>query len=94
VVELVAPNVITVGEPFLVAFEAQERVAGRLRITAGTEAIEFTLVREGREPARGTAHRVRGRSGSFQVRDWGEHAPGSELVLRFEGAKVWMTVQA
>jgi hypothetical protein len=40
----------------------------------------------------GTAHRVRGRTGRVLVSDWGEHAEGAELVLRFEGVKRWMKV--
>jgi len=91
-VELVAPNTITLGEPFLVAFRSDTRVAGRLRLTAGTEAIPFVLEREGKEPTKSAGHRVRGKEGSFRILDWGDHEVGSELVLRFEGAKVWMSV--
>lgn len=91
-IELVAPQTLTVGQPFLVAFRSDTRVAGRLRLTAGTELVPFVLEREGRAPERATTHRVRGKEGSFRVLDWGDHAEGTELVLRFEGAKVWMTV--
>lgn len=91
-IELVAPQTLTVGQPFLVAFRSPTRVAGRLRLTAGTELVPFVLEREGREPVKSTTHRVRGKEGSFRIADWGDHADGTELVLRFEGAKVWMTV--
>lgn len=91
-VTLTAPDALTAGTPFTIAFTADTRVAGRIRITAGTEAIPFTLTREGKEPTTGPAHRVRGRSGTFTVSDWGAFPAGTELVLRFEGAKHWMTV--
>ena len=92
---LTAPESIVLGQPIEFSFSAEERVAGRIRLTAGTEAIPFRLERDPdtvSEPKPG--HRVRGRSGSFRIVDWGDHAVGSELVLRFEGAKVWMTVAA
>lgn len=91
-IRLTAPEEITSGQPIPVAFEADERVAGRVRITAGETALPFRLERGDRisDPAPG--HRVRGRRGNFRILDWGEHAAGTELVLRFEGAKVWMTV--
>ena len=91
-VELTAPDTILVGHPFTVGFRSDTRVAGRIRITAGTEAISFVLERGDRPPESSAAHRVRGKQGTFRVRDWGEHPEGAELVLRFEGAKKWMTV--
>ena len=91
-VRLNAPTNIPNGEPFLVAYKADERVAGRLRITAGKDTISFTLLQDGKEPRTGDGHRIRGREGAFTVADWGDHVPGTELVLRFEGAKLWMTV--
>ena len=92
--KLTAPNTLIAGEPFAFSFESETRVAGRLRLTAGTDLVSFTLTREGREPAAGTTHRIRGRSGGGEISDWGDHPEGTELVLRFEGAKVWMTVTA
>lgn len=93
-IELVAPPRIAVGQPISVAYRADARLAGRVRLTSGTALVPFTLVREGREPSTGTTHRIRGKEGVFEIRDWGEHPAGTELVLRFEGAKVWMTVDA
>lgn len=92
-IHLNAPAEITVGEPISMSYEADSRVAGRIRLTHGTELVSFRLAREGQpasEPA--TAHRVRGRAGAFVLSEWGEFPAGTELVLRFEGAKVWMTV--
>ena len=83
-IELRAPSEIVLGQPFEVSFSAEERVAGRLRITAGKDEVPFVLERVDREPVRAARHRVRGRSGEFVIRDWGEHPPGAELVLRFE----------
>ena len=91
-VTLEAPESIVTGKPFEVSFRTESRVSGRLRLTAGTEAVDFTLVRDGREPVPGNGQRLRGKSGSFIVADWGEHAIGDELVLRFEGAKAWLRV--
>ncbi|MCB9693083.1 MAG: hypothetical protein H6736_14835 [Alphaproteobacteria bacterium] len=91
-VELIAPILLTVGEPFTFAFRADTRVAGRLRLTSGTDALVFTLEAQGREPATADTHRIRGKEGSFVIRDWGEHPSGTELVLRFEGRKLWLKV--
>lgn len=91
-VELMAPTTLTPGEAFTFGFRADQRVAGRLRLTAGTDLVPFTLHREGKEPTTGTTHRIRGREGSFSISDWGDHPAGTELVLRFEGAKLWLTV--
>ena len=93
-VTLTAPETIVVGQPFDISFSATERVAGRLRLTVGTEAVEFLLEREGREPARAAGHRLRGRELKARISDWGEHEVGAELVLRFEPRKVWMKVVA
>lgn len=90
---LTAPETIALGQPIAFSFTADERVTGRIRLTAGTEAVPFRLERDPgtvSEPKPG--HRVRGREGSFRIHDWGEHAVGDELVLRFEGAKAWMKV--
>jgi len=99
VIEVVAPEEIVVGQPFEVRYTAEKRVAGRLRLTAGTELVSFTLTALGeggpiKEPVTSTAHRVRGRAGHFLVSDWGAQEAGSELVLRFEGVKCWMKVRA
>lgn len=91
-ITLVAPDTIALGAPFEATFSSPTRVAGRLRLTSGTDLVPFTLRREGRDPMQGTAHRVRGKEGAFHISDWGEHAVGTELVLRFEGAKAWMKV--
>lgn len=91
-IELTAPRTIHLGTPFPFAFRADARVAGRLRLTSGDDLVPFTLEREGRDPSTDTAHRIRGREGSFVIRDWGEHPAGTELVLRFEGQKLWLTV--
>ena len=91
-VELTAPPQIVVGQPFTVSFRSEERVAGRLRLTAGTEALGFELRREGRDPVTSAGHRLRGREATVEIANWGEHESGTELVLRFEGAKVWIKV--
>jgi hypothetical protein len=91
-IELVAPSEIPLGQPFHVTFRSPTRVSGRLRLTKERDLVPFTLLREGRESVTGDSHRVRGKEGALVVKDWGEHAPGTELVLRFEGAKVWMKV--
>lgn len=91
--KLNAPKTIVLGEPFPFAFESEERVAGRLRLTAGTDVVPFDLERPDRTE-RATTHRIRGRQGTFRILDWGEHEVGTELVLRFEGAKLWLTVGA
>jgi hypothetical protein len=91
--KLTAPERVVCAQPIPFSFEADQRVAGRVRLTRGTEELSFRLERDAErvsDPA--TGHRVRGRRGAFLIRDWGEHAVGEELVLRFEGAKVWMTV--
>ena len=93
-IELTAPDTIVLGQPFTFAYVSETRVAGRIRLTAGTEAVSFVLEREGRPPEAGTSPRVRGRAGTFQIRDWGDHPVDSELVLRFEGAKKWLRVVA
>ena len=90
--QLYAPSIIVPGQPIIASFEAEQRVSGRLRLTLDTEAIEFTLEREGRDPVRSNGPRLRGKQASFAISDWGEHRSGTELVLRFEGAKVWLTV--
>jgi len=99
VVEVVAPEEIVVGVPFEVRYSAERRVSGRLRLTAGTELVPFTLTPLGKDgpvkaPMAGAAHRVRGKTGHFLVSDWGDHPEGAELVLRFEGVKRWMKVVA
>ena len=91
-VELTTPENIVVNQPIPVAFQSESRVAGRVRLTKGTEALPITVVREGKEPISGTGPRIRGKSGQFHITDWGEHEVGTELVLRFEAAKVWLTV--
>lgn len=91
-VELVAPKTIELHKPFTVSFRSETRVAGRVRLTKGTEALEFTLVREGKEPVTSAGPRVRGKTASFEIREWGTHEAGTELVLRFEAAKLWLTV--
>ena len=90
--QLEAPETIVPGQPFTVRFQSETRVSGRLRLTHGTESLPFTLDREGREAVRSDGPRVRGKQGELVISDWGDHAPGTELVLRFEGAKVWLTV--
>lgn len=92
-IELTAPDIIENGQPIHASFKADARVAGRLRLTSGTDALEFTLVREKRAPVRDSGPRVRGRAGELVLTDWGEHPSGTELVLRFEGAKCWMKVK-
>ena len=91
-VELVSQKNIPLNEPFSVSFRSEDRVAGRVRLTKGTDPLTFTLVREGKEPVTSAGPRVRGRQGSFEIRDWGTHEVGTELVLRFEAAKLWLTV--
>jgi len=93
-IELTAPESICNGEPIHVAFSAGERVSGRLRLTAGDTALAFTLKREGREPVTSDGPRVRGRSGALVLVGWPEQPVGSELVVRFEGAKCWIRVAA
>ena len=90
--QLFAPEIIVNGQPIIVSFESEHRVSGRLRLTLGTEALEFTLAREGRDPVRSAGPRLRGKKMSFSIEDWGDHAGGTQLVLRFEGAKAWLTV--
>ncbi|MFT4623913.1 MAG: hypothetical protein ACI8PZ_002569 [Myxococcota bacterium] len=90
---LTAPDEIRVGQPIPFSYTSETRLTGRVRLTAGTDALTFQLEPDGRlmsEPAAG--HRIRGRAGSFRIWAWGDHPVGSELVLRFEGAKVWMRV--
>ena len=92
---LTAPESITVGQPIPFSFTSETRVGGRVRLTAGTEALTYRLQNEAGETSEpGAGHRVRGKSGPYALLDWGEHAEGTELVLRFEGHKVWMTVKA
>ena len=91
-IELVAGPNIVVGQPIHVAFKSDHRVSGRLRLTAGKDALTFLLEREGKDPETSAGPRVRGKSGAMVLRDWGEHAVGVELVLRFEGAKCWLKV--
>lgn len=93
--ELQAPERITVGTPIPVRFSSDTRVAGRIRLTSGTEEVPFRLQPVGGEPSEpATGHRVRGKSGDYTLVDWGEHPDGTELVLRFEARKIWMTVVA
>ena len=91
-VELIAPKTVVSGEPFTVSFKSETRLAGRLRLTLGTEELPFVLDRGDRVEERAPSHRVRGRQGSFRVLDWGSPPGGTEVVLRFEGAKIWITV--
>lgn len=91
-IELEAPEKVECGKPIQVRFRADERMAGRLRLTSGTEALTFTLLREGKEPVTSSGPRLRGREGMFALVDWGEHPSGTELVLRYEGAKCWIVV--
>ena len=90
--QLKADETVENGKPIHVRFEAEERVAGRLRLTHGTETLTFTLLREGRDPVRGDGPRVRGRAGELVLTEWGTVEPGDELVVRFEGEKVWIRV--
>ncbi len=88
-----APEQITNGMPIPFSFTSVTRVSGRVRLTLGTEALSFRLERgEGELSAPSSGHRVRGKTGAFKIVDWGEHSVGTELVLRFEGRKVWMKV--
>ena len=91
-IELNAPRTIVVGESFPFAFTAETRLSGRLRLTSGTEAVPFVLEREDRVNERSPSHRIRGKQGAFRISDWGDFPTGTELVLRFEGAKLWLTV--
>ncbi len=91
-IELDVPETIENGTPLHVQFKADSRLSGRLRLTAGTEALEFTLLREGRDPVRGSDPRVRGRSGALVLTEWAEQPVGSEIVVRFEGAKAFVRV--
>ena len=91
--ELKAPEQIFVGAPIVFSYSSDNRVSGRLRLTAGTEAVMFRLQKEGADAGEPDAGpRVRGKSGTFAISDWGQHEVGAELVLRFEGRKVWMKV--
>ena len=92
--ELHAPGAITIGQPISFEFSSSTRVSGRVRLTAGPEALPFRLIKAGAERSdRATGHRVRGKTGAYQIVDWGVHEAGTELVLRFEGRKIWMTVR-
>jgi hypothetical protein len=91
-VELQAPQTVASGVPFLFAFTSPTRVSGRLRLTAGTEAVAFILTKGEQVFEKSAGHRIRGKQGSFQVSDWGEHEPETEVVLRFEGAKAWIKI--
>ena len=91
--EFSAPEQITSGVPIWFSYSSEFRVSGRIRLTLGTEALSFRLGGEDSqlsEPSAGP--RIRGKSGKYSIVDWGDHAVGTELVLRFEGKKVWMTV--
>lgn len=90
--QLTADETVENGKPIHVRFESEARVAGRLRLTHGTDALTFTLLREGRDPVRGDGPRVRGRSGELVITEWGSVDAGEELVVRFEGEKVWVRV--
>ena len=91
-IELNAPETVSNGKPIHVTFTADQRVSGRLRLTAGDDALTFTLLREGRDPVTGDGPRVRGREGELVLTDWPEQPVDSELVVRFEGAKAWVKV--
>ena len=92
---LTAPEQITAGEPISFSFTSETRVGGRIRLTAGTEALTYRLQNEAGEISEpGAGHRIRGKAGAYSLLEWGEHAEGTELVLRFEGHKVWMKVTA
>jgi len=92
-VVLSAPEQIATGTPIPFSFSSQTRVSGRVRLTHGTEALSFRLERGPEDiSAVAAGHRIRGKHGAFKIRDWGEHPSGTELVLRFEGRKIWMTV--
>ena len=41
---------------------------------------------------RGSDPRVRGRSGALVLTEWAEQPVGSEIVVRFEGAKAFVRV--
>ena len=89
---MTAPDTVVSGKPITARFESDQRLSGRLRLTVGTESVVFTLVREGRDPVTSAGPRVRGKQGTLRIIDWGEYPAGTELVLRFEGAKAWMRV--
>lgn len=93
-IELTAPETIQNGKPIHVHYRADQRIAGRLRLTAGTENLPFTLQREGRDPVQGDSPRIRGREGDLVMSDWPEQPVDTELVVRFEGAKCWVRVVA
>jgi len=91
--ELIAPETITLGSPIAFSFTSVTRLSGRVRLTSGTEVVSFRLEKApGDLSAPAPGHRVRGKTGAYSIHDWGEHAVGAELVLRFEGRKVWMKV--
>ena len=56
-IALTAPDTIVLGQPFTFSFTSETRVAGRIRLTAGTEAVSFVLERDGRPPESGTSPR-------------------------------------
>lgn len=91
-IELLAPERIVVGQPIDFSFRSDHRVSGRLRLTSGEEALTFTLERPGKDPVTDNNPRVRGKEGGGRITEWGKPLPGTELVLRFEGAKAWMLV--
>ena len=90
--ELFAPEHIQCGDAIVFGFTSDTRVSGRVRLTLGTEALPFKLDKDGTVSELGTGHRLRGKSGSCAIVEWGDHPAGTELVLRFEGKKIWMTV--
>lgn len=90
--ELTADETVENGKPIHIRYRADDRVSGRLRLTHGTERLTFTLQREGKEPVRGDGPRIRGKEGELVLSDWGTVEPGDELVVRFEGEKVWVRV--
>lgn len=91
--ELKAPEQIFIGAPIVFSYSSDNRVSGRLRLTAGTNAVTFRLQKEGGDLGEpDTGPRIRGKSGTYAMSDWGEHEVGAELVLRFEGRKQWMKV--
>jgi hypothetical protein len=94
-VDLQAPTTITSGTPIPFAYSAEHRVSGRVRLTSGKEALTFRLKNQAGELSEPTSGpRLRGKHGSFHIVEWGEHPEGTELVLRFEGRKIWMKVSA
>ena len=93
-ITITAPSAARLGEPIPFEWKSPSRIAGRLRLTSGRDRVTFRLERDGTLSEPADQHRVRGRSGQYRIVAWGEHPVGSELVLRFEGVKVWLKVEA